>query len=353
MRGVLLVWLVLLLLTPRAALAHDPFEVTTQARVRESSIELSVTMTRKAALELARATGVGEGNVGALGPRLFEVEIAGKPLTARASSVAQPDDKELVFHIAYDRPACGRLHIEAAHLNALGEGFTSALDLRQEAPPRALGAFVLTASDMARDVELEPLCAQLAPASPASPAPPSLGFFLRLGVEHILSGYDHLVFLGALLVAARSLRSTLLLVSAFTLSHSVTLALAALGWVTLPGLLVESAIALSILVVGLENLWLKAEPKHRTTMVLAFGLVHGLGFAGALRDAGLGNEHSLERLFAFNLGIEVGQIALALLAFPLLSRVRSGRFSSPTLTAVSVAIALFGAYLLADRALLS
>ena len=144
--------------------------------------------------------------------------------------------------------------------------------------------------------------------------PGVLAAYFRLGVEHILSGYDHLAFLLALIVAARRLRSLVAVVTAFTASHSISLALAALGVVHVPGLLVELAIALSIAYVGCETLLVR-KPASRWLEAFGFGLVHGLGFAGFLGESLLYEPLKLSALAGFNLGVEVGQVGVVLLAF--------------------------------------
>lgn len=107
--------------------------------------------------------------------------------------------------------------------------------------------------------------------------------FTRLGVEHIFTGYDHVLFVFSLLLGAGALRSVARIVTAFTAGHSVTLALATLGVVHLPPRLVEAAIALSIIYVAAENMF-RRETAHRWTVALLFGLVHGFGFANVLAE---------------------------------------------------------------------
>ena len=149
--------------------------------------------------------------------------------------------------------------------------------------------------------------------SAARRRPRVLASFFRLGVDHIVTGYDHLAFLAALLLAARALGSLVGIVTAFTAAHSVSLAAAALGWVRLPGSLVELAIAMSIAYVGALNLLVR-EPSSRWVEAFVFGLVHGLGFAGFLSEA-LGTEPQvLTALVGFNLGVEAGQLAAVVLA---------------------------------------
>jgi hydrogenase/urease accessory protein HupE len=181
-----------------------------------------------------------------------------------------------------------------------------------------------------------------------------LGAFLRLGVTHIWTGYDHLLFLLGLLVVCRSFRSMIVIISSFTVAHSITLALATLDLVHLPGRLVESIIAGSILYVGVENLWRRgAEPKGRWAVTFVFGLVHGLGFAGVLRTLGVGTNGAgiALPLFAFNLGVELGQIAIAAVLLPLVLQLRrSPAFLHRGIPVLSGLVAALGLYWLLDRA---
>ena len=124
--------------------------------------------------------------------------------------------------------------------------------------------------------------------------------YLWLGVTHILRGYDHVAFLLALLFVRR-FAELIKIITAFSVAHTVTLALAALGVVTLPSRLVECVIAASIVYVAAENIWRDAEPAHRWRITFAFGLVHGFGFATVLRELGLPADGLVRSLLAFNL----------------------------------------------------
>lgn len=159
-----------------------------------------------------------------------------------------------------------------------------------------------------------------------------LGQYLHLGVEHIFTGYDHVAFVVALLVLAGPLRPragarhVLSVVTAFTAAHSLTLVSAALGWVAAPARLVEPAIALSILHVAVANLRRRAPPpRSRPLTAFAFGLVHGLGFADVLRELGLPARATVPSLLAFNVGVELGQLAVVLALLPLLQAMAARR----------------------------
>ena len=148
--------------------------------------------------------------------------------------------------------------------------------------------------------------------------------FVGMGFQHILSGYDHIAFLVALVVSARRLRSLLGVVTAFTLAHSVTLALAALDVVRLPSGPVEVAIALSIAWVGLRT---AIQPKARRLWpeAFGFGLVHGLGFARILAVSLSAQPDKLRGLVGFNLGIEAGQVAIVIATASVFALVRLAR----------------------------
>lgn len=141
--------------------------------------------------------------------------------------------------------------------------------------------------------------------------------YALLGVEHILSGYDHLAFVLGLLFLVGFRRRLVATITAFTLAHSVTLALAALGWLTLRPPPVEATIALSIMLVAGEALHKRPTLARRWPAVVAFlfGLVHGLGFAGALKEIGLPEHHLSVALLTFNVGVEMGQLLVVAAAY--------------------------------------
>lgn len=134
--------------------------------------------------------------------------------------------------------------------------------------------------------------------------------FVAAGVRHILSGPDHLLFLVALLLVGGSLKRLLTIVTAFTLAHSVTLAAAVLGIVTPPASVIEPLIALSIVAVGLENLRRSPGLDRRAAAAGTFGLIHGFGFASVLQEMQLRHGDLFWSLASFNLGVELGQVAV-------------------------------------------
>lgn len=276
---------------------------------------------------------------------LYEVSAGGRRLAASRTDVTLTDDN-LEFHLVYTRPADGPLRLKALYLSRVGPDFIANVSVEGAAggPPvnKVLNA-------RAPSVEIEPPSG----AAGAGAAPDSAFlFFLKLGVEHILTGYDHLLFLLGLLLACRRFKTMALVVTCFTLAHSVTLALSALDLVSLPPRVVEPLIAASIVFVGVENLLRRDEPRWRWVLTFGFGLIHGFGFAGVLREVGLGSSGStlVAPLFSFNLGVELGQLAVTAIFLPVLWRLRErpafARYGLPALSAV---VALAGAYWLISR----
>ena len=148
-----------------------------------------------------------------------------------------------------------------------------------------------------------------------------------LGIEHILSGIDHLLFVAGLLFLVGFGRRLIGTISAFTLAHSLTLACAAFGWITLHPAPVEASIALSIVLVASEALRQRDTLARRVPALVSFlfGLVHGLGFAGALKDIGLPQSHLPLALLSFNVGVEVGQLLMVLVAYVVVVRLPISR----------------------------
>jgi energy-converting hydrogenase Eha subunit E len=182
--------------------------------------------------------------------------------------------------------------------------------------------------------------------------PPSLrsqlAQFLKLGVKHIFLGYDHILFLLALIVVSR-FWELVKIITAFTVAHTITLILAALEIVTLPSRWIETGIAVTIMYVALENLWVK-KTRHRWVLTFGFGLVHGFGFANVLSDLGLPTQGLVRSLVSFNVGVELGQIAIVLALLPLVIGLDKWRFGARAKVVLSVVIFLFGLAWFIERA---
>lgn len=176
--------------------------------------------------------------------------------------------------------------------------------------------------------------------------------FIPAGIHHILIGPDHILFLVGLLLLGGGWWALVRIVTAFTIGHSITLSLAALNIVTPPATLVEPAIALSIVFVGADNLLVGTSGRDvRAWIALVFGLVHGFGFASVLREFGLPPEALAWSLFSFNVGVEIGQLAivLAVAAALALLRRRSRAAAGRLAFAGSIVVMAAGAYWFVQR----
>ena len=140
-------------------------------------------------------------------------------------------------------------------------------------------------------------------------------YFGEIGVRHILpGGTDHILFVLALFLAAKTLRSLILQISVFTVAHTATLGLTAAGVINPPASIVEPLIALSIAVVAVETLFKFDKPRWRLLIIFGFGLFHGMGFAGFISEIGLPPEQFWPSLIGFNIGVEIGQLSVVLAA---------------------------------------
>ena len=170
--------------------------------------------------------------------------------------------------------------------------------------------------------------------------------YLVLGVEHILGGIDHLLFVVGLLFLVGFRRKLVWTITAFTVAHSLTLVSASLGWLTLRPAPVEACIALSIVLVAAEALRRRDTLAQRLPALVAFlfGLVHGLGFAGALEEVGLPQQHLVVALLSFNAGVEAGQLLAVGAAFVVVELLRRQRWAPRARVPAVYAIGSVAAY---------
>lgn len=323
-------------LLPAAAAAHPLDMGRLDVRVAGPEIEERLSFSL-GTWNLLLPPGATLGDSAATARALFEASLGRAPPTVEAGPctlepvTVRGGQGALVLHARGRCPAGGAVAQPLAFVAALGHPLVVTVDLDGARSERVVGS-----SDPVLRLERA--------------APPGLGSFVRLGLEHIFGGWDHLLFLLGLLLAGGSAKRLLGVVTAFTAAHSITLALAALAIVSLPGRVVEPAIAASIVVVSALNL-LRAKADGRWALAFAFGLVHGFGFAGALAALALDRRALLPALVGFNLGVELGQGALVLAAAPLLELLRRRpafvRLGLPALSLASLAV---GAYWFVQRA---
>jgi len=178
-----------------------------------------------------------------------------------------------------------------------------------------------------------------------------LGTFVPSGIEHVLLGPDHVLFIIGLILLGGGLRRLAVIVTAFTIGHSITLALAALSIVSPPAWLIEPAIALSIIVVGADNLMKGRGRDLRAVYAGLFGLIHGFGFAYVLREFGLPQANLAWSLLGFNLGVELGQLAIVIPLALVLAAVRRRAPVVANRIAIggSLAVIAAGVYWFVDR----
>jgi hydrogenase/urease accessory protein HupE len=270
----------------------------------------------------------------------LKVEFSGATCTpSLVDSIGPDQNDDLIVVLRYSCPVAGdALRIEFRAFDETMPEFQNIASVKHAG--RAT-AFVFT--------PVSPILAiDAAGAAPQAEKDTSFRRFFVLGVEHIWTGYDHLAFLLALLLPGGTLGRLAGIVTAFTIAHSITLGLAALGIMTLPVRPVEAAIAASVMIAALDGLRPHAHDR-RWMLTFAFGLVHGFGFAGVLREVGLPPDAVAVPLLSFNLGVEAGQLVIVVLTVPLIRTVAGLRHGRSALRVVALAIAALGAFWLTSR----
>lgn len=265
---------------------------------------------------------------------------------AAPGNVSFDDQNNARIDLHFAATPAKTLTLQANYLGKFAAGHKQYVALKNAA--QELGQTMLTQQAHTADFDLTTSAAESASKT---------GFmaFLELGIEHIVTGYDHLLFLFCLLVVTRNFWPAAKIITCFTIAHSITLGLAGANLVDIPGSIIEPFIAATIIYVGLENLLRKGEPKGRALLTFVFGLVHGFGFAGVLRELDItsGESGILLPLFSFNLGVEVGQLSIAALVLPLLWWLHKKPAIDKWLMPVGSSLAcLAGAYWLVERTLL-
>ena len=174
-----------------------------------------------------------------------------------------------------------------------------------------------------------------------------VGFYFKLGFAHIIPlGFDHILFVIGLCLLSTKIKVILWQATAFTVAHSITLALSMKNIIVAPGAVVEPLIALSILFVAIENLLLSELKPWRIIIVFLFGLIHGMGFASALNEIGLPPNQFFTSILSFNLGVEIGQVSIIIAMFALIIIPFRNKlfFRKAIVYPLSIAIAIIAAY---------
>ncbi len=336
----------LLLLSTMVAFAHDPGLSSANLQLLPTRISAVVTFNdRDISIILGEDPQAVRTNGPALQPKLealarraFLLAAEGRKIAPEKVSARVDANRNVEFTYSYPWPEGAKeVTVTSALLPAMPFGHRQVLTV-----------FAASGKEIARQLlSNEENKVEVRPDS----RPPALSHsfyeFLLLGIRHILTGYDHLLFLFGLLIVCRNLRAAALLITCFTLAHSLTLALSTFGLVHLQSRWVESAIAASILYVGVENLLRGDGPlRGRWVLTFTFGLVHGLGFASVLREMGVANTGlaAVVPLVAFNSGVEVGQLSVAAVLLPLILHFRRNpKFLRLGVPACSALVAAAGA----------
>ena len=317
----------ILTIFPSSALAHDPGLSAVEVRILADRIVAEVSFAP------SDLEGIQQ-------PYSNLLTIDGNEL--RSFSLKSTDPNSVHYLLEFSNPNAGELRISAPVLANLPRGhkqFCSVFDHEN----KLLAERMLSAESKDLTIDLR-----------STSNNRSIFRFLVLGIEHILTGYDHLAFLLALLIAGGSLRHNAKIITSFTVAHSLTLALATLGLVNISPAIVEPLIAVSIVFVGLENLF-RRRIAARWLVTFSFGLVHGLGFAATLRELGIGTLGARVALplLSFNVGVELAQITIAALVLPLVWRLqRRPSFALKHAPAFSLLITFAGIYWFLARTLM-
>ncbi len=356
--------------------AHDPLQSWSSISLKPGGIEINMTMASYAAQSLLENGAsrppltpdnfedyLPEFEKAAL--KLFEVTAAGKVLAPTAATVELTEEADIQFLVSYPPPGTGPWRFRVTYLDRMPEGFVSSLFVEDNAH-KSLAWDDLSVDRTYLDVSSpSSLPASSHPvAGPAGSATSTVTAtvlsrpvsspwkLMEAGAASMITGFGHLLFLCALLAACRGFKPAVAIAACFALGLSLSLELAALNVVVLSPRLVDGLVAASIVFVGLENLARPDGPKGRWATAFAFGIIHGLGFATALKGVlgATGGRIPLVSLVSFTLGIELALITAAAAIFIVLWKMRA----SPALVrlglpVVSSVISAVGAYWLLQR----
>lgn len=322
--------------------AHDPGLSTLDIDVR-SAVSASLSIAASDVALLAAGEAGAQQKLGELARDAVRLFADGERVPSVIDEVSVEDGTarvRLSFVLAPSRDRSWRLKVTSDLPRRLARGHRELMVVRVD--DRVVSETLL-------DAESGPVAIAVGAGSPS--AARTAWHFLELGVRHILSGYDHLIFVAGLLLAARRPRELAAALTAFTAAHSVSLALVVIGGIHLAPSIVEPLIAASIAWVGLENL-MRGQHAARWFLVFGFGLIHGFGFAGALMELGFGSSAAevAVALVSFNAGVEAGQLAVAAALLPLVWAMRlRPAWQARLLPLCSVMIVMAGTYWLVER----
>lgn len=338
------------------ALAHDPGLSTATVQVKADRLEAVLVYSMVDASQLLSSNSnrgpnskeeLGRASE-ELGQKAFQalvVEFDGVSVAATEARCRFDESQNASVYVSFPARPYAKLVIRSKWLASLPPGHRQFMSV-ERGDGVVLAEELLSASVDAVTIQ------RPTGKGDASPRNSSFVDFLLMGIRHIWTGYDHLLFLFGLLIVTRNFASSVRIITCFTIAHSITLAVATLSLVNLSSRIVEPLIAASIVYVGIENLLRGDDPKGRWLLTFAFGLIHGFGFASVLRELGVGANGSgiTVPLVSFNLGVEVGQVVIAGLVLPVIWKLRARPvFVRKAVPAGSVLVALLGSYWLVQR----
>ena len=357
---------VLLLLVVQSTYAHRPSDAFLTLRVEQGAVagQWEIALRDLPAIVDVDADHDGDltwGELRRASPLLNEFLMRHLTLSADGEACTIRVTDLLINDRVDGRHAWFPLDGRCRKADQLTLGYTLLFDV----DPTHRGILVLTSGGLSQTAVLSPARSKVELALRTASSWRQFTDYLHEGVHHIWIGIDHILFLVSLLLpcvlvrtaagwrGVTRLRPALIdtagIVTAFTLAHSLTLTLAALDYVRLPGYLIESAIAFSVILAALNNIF-PLMVTRRWAMAFAFGLIHGFGFASVLGELGLPDSARFQALLAFNLGVELGQLSIVIVVIPLMYRWRNSDFyRRVVMIGASVAIIGLAATWLWDR----
>jgi hydrogenase/urease accessory protein HupE len=329
------------------ARAHDPGLSSAKLALQGSLLRAVLTFAPADIEAISNGQKLDAAHMEALASQSLEVWFDGRQSFPTEAKVTRLANKDVEFELIFQTVPASRLRARSALLDRLPFGHRQYYAL-SDAGGATLAEKLLSGTDQSVETLFSEIIAVTnAPSHPFSE-------FLGMGIKHILTGYDHLLFLFALLIGCKRIASVVKVITAFTIAHSISLALATLGWVEVPSRVVEPLIAATIVYVGIENVYRRQAVSHRALLTFGFGLIHGFGFAGALREMGVGSNGSAVAvpLLAFNSGVEIGQMMVAAVILPALWYLKDRpQFALRWAPACSLLVAMAGGFWFIQRVL--
>ena len=342
----------LLLWGSLTAWAHDPGLSAAEVQIGRAQIVINWSIARSdvenvLTLDLNNDSLLTQNDLAVVKPLLeefarnaFDIEIADRRLAPVSVEVGLEQAGAIAFQITFDRGEGSRIRIRSTAIRSFARGHREYVSVVGERGNK-LGEKMLDAATCELDLVIDPGSTEHAG---------SVLQFLVLGIEHILTGYDHLVFLLGLLLAGAGFRDAVKIITSFTAAHSITLALSTFNLVRISPAVVEPLIAFSIIYVGLENI-VRRDLRGRWLLTFGFGLIHGFGFASVLRELGIGSGAGAALpLVSFNAGVEMGQLVIALVVLPMIWKFRKRPlFVMRFVPTCSILISIAGGFWLVER----